>query len=146
MKISSYYLVLIVIVVCYVSCKKDIDRKLVGTYKGTARYLLVNHGNPIPSKDTLYTDVLITVSEGTESTRKEIRLKLEFAPSTIQTSYEDNIYINNGVVDYTRTNSGSAGTYYKWKGNIASDSLNLTNRVEGGNGDIVEWNFKARKQ
>lgn len=143
---ATVYFLLLLITACFMSCKKDTDPKYVGTYKGTARHTIGDANNPVRDKDTLFTNVSITISKGTESSSKEVRLTLMVTPPTITTSYNENMPIHNGEVDITRTNPGAAGTYYRWKGSIASDSLNLTYRIEAGNGTIYQWSFKAFKQ
>ena len=139
------YILAVVIVSALMSCKKDMDRKLVGTYKGTARYTFGTATNPVRDKDTLYRDVIITIIEGTESTRKETKLTLAFAPISFG-SYNENMPVQNGIIDFTRTNRGAAGTYYQWQGTIEADSLNLNYIVEQGNGTVVQWALKATKQ
>ena len=143
--ITCCYLLLL-LTVCSLSCKKDIDRKLVGTYTGTARYTIGTASNPLQDRDTLYTNVIITITEGSESTRKETLLNLAATPSAIAPPYRENMPVNNGGVDFLRTNRGAVGSYYKWKGTITSDSLILTNRNEEGNGSVWQWIFKAEKQ
>jgi hypothetical protein len=146
MKRNAAALVLAVLLLCCSSCKKDIDRKLLGNYKGTARYTINDVYNPANNKDTLYTDVIINVSEGTESSRQEIVLALNFSVPGIGPAYQENIPVSNGVVIYTATNRGAAGTYYKWNGTITADSLKLVQRTEAGNGNLYQWEFKAKKQ
>jgi hypothetical protein len=148
MKRNAAALVWAVLLLCCSSCKKDIDRKLLGSYKGTALYSIKYIRNPADNTDTLYTDVIINVSEGTESSRKEIVLSLSFSAPDIRPPYSESIPVSNGVVNYTATNRGAAATYYRWNGTITADSLKLVQRTEYGNGNWIwyEWEFKAKKQ
>ena len=143
---SIFYASLILCSLIFASCKKDVDKKLVGTYKGTAKYKQGTASNPVRDKDTLYNDVIITITEGTESTRKETRLSLVFTPSSISAPYSENMTVNDGAIEFYRTNRGAAGSFYRWEGTINSTSLHLINRNEEGNGTIGQWEFKAQRQ
>lgn len=146
MKKNTVYLYFLLIITCCLSCRKDVDRKLVGTYKGTARYTYQKPSTTVYEKDTLYTDVIITVNEGTESTRKQTFITLTFSQPGILPAYNENMNIDNGVVNFMRTNRGAAGSYYTWDGKITLDSLNLINKNLQGNGSVWQWDFKAKRQ
>ncbi len=125
------------------SCKKDPDRKLTGTYIGTITYNYFEPRNPSPVVDTVYKNVTILVSEGSESSRKTTRLELVFNDDNIYTSYSENLNVENGVIKDTYTNRGAVGTLYRWNGTIESGVMNLTHRVEQYNGSLHEYKIEG---
>lgn len=125
------------------SCKKDPDRKLTGTYIGTITHNYFEPQATSPSIDTVYTNVSITVSEGSESSRKTIRLKLVYNNANISTSYNENLNVENGIIKDSYTNRGAVGTYYRWNGTIESGVMNITHRVEQYNGSLHEFKIEG---
>ncbi|MDB5196952.1 MAG: hypothetical protein JWP88_1323 [Flaviaesturariibacter sp.] len=124
------------------SCKKEL-KKIKGRYNGTARYVLADPQNPARNKDTLYNNVSLEVKEGSESSRKQLTVEITNSAGT--TSFNTNIPVNNGVVNYTRT-TVQAGVYYRWVGEIKNDSLKLSQKTEDTyRNSYNEWIFRAKK-
>ena len=127
------------------SCKKDPDRYLLGEYIGTV-YYSYDAIDPLYSRDSVYNNVSITLSESKESTRKEVRLNLKFNNHGNSLPSEDNLPVSNGEVDFSYGHMISPGTFLRWKGNIQSNIMDLIFRVENGNGSLIKYVIKANKK
>lgn len=125
------------------SCKKDPDRKLTGTYIATVTHQYFEPRTTSPSIDTVYTNVKIIVTEGSESSRRTTTLELAYSDANISTGYKENLNVENGVITGSYSNRGAVGTYYRWNGTIESGVMNITHRVEQYNGSLHEYKIEA---
>jgi hypothetical protein len=132
---------LLLIIVTQVFCKKEV-KKIIGEYRGTAHIYSGTTANPTLYKDTFYNDVLITVAESSESTRKEPRIYLSFYPSEASPPNRDVSY-KDGLVQSYNTSRGEPGVVYTTGGWIKGDSLHLVHKREYVS--FIQWEFKARR-
>jgi len=130
----------------FLSCKKDVDREIKGTYKGTAHLKIFRYPDVInPVTDTLFTDLMIHVSQSESSKRNNVKLNLSFTPDQLQMVPLQNVPVSNGIINYYTSERGVT-TSIQWRGTITPDSLNLIYRREDNIKFVREYHFKTDKR
>ncbi len=140
--LSSFCILLSVLAL---SCEKDIAAKVAGKYTGTVRYKQYRYPDELtPIKDTLFTDVLITVSQSENSKRKASKINLSFNTNQFYVTPTNDIVIKDGQVNYYTSERGVTVSN-QWDGSVKEDSLKLIYKREDHIKFVSEYIFEAKK-
>ncbi len=127
------------------SCEKDIAAKVSGTYKGTVRYKQYRYPDEVtPIKDSLFTDVLIKVSQSENSKRKASKINLGFNTNQFQVTPTNDIVIKDGQVNYYTSERGVTVSN-QWDGSVKEDSLKLIYKRADHIRYVSKYIFEAKK-
>jgi len=142
---NALFLFCFLLSVLATSCEKDIAAKVLGTYKGTVRFKQYRYPDGVtPIKDTLFMDVLITVSQSESSKRKASKINLSFNTNQFHVTPTSDIPIIDGYVKHYTSEKGAAISN-NWDGSIKEDSLKLIYKSADHIKYVQEYIFEAKK-